>query len=193
MLQFLLREGSVKPAEITFLGNPNMIFFMKMPTGSIYINYCDDSNFKKVVEKLRSKYEPNFIPKIAEMAGDHRECEQIYDKFSEFRLPHSTHQYMPSDSLIDFINTKKVLHKQPYHRNYESVRASDSSEGGEQIEVTMTRKMQDALLISGSRNNISPCEIIRELVTFYLAIDMSKAFNQDIEPLIVKFNEYLRK
>lgn len=183
----------MKPAENSISGNSNMIFFMKMPTGSIYINYCDDQNINKVMNNFRSKYEPNFIPKIAEMSGTFRDCEEIYKKFSDYRISTKSHQYAPSNSLIDFINTKRVLHKQPYHASCESVRAFDSSDGTEHVEIMMTQNMQNALMLEGSSQSVSPCDLVREVMTFFLAIKIAKRFGEDIEPQIAKFNEYLRK
>jgi len=164
-----------------------------MPTGSIYVNYCEDENLNKTMDNFRHKYKPNFIPKIAEMEGGSREFNILCKKFSDFRVSTKTHQYAPADSLIDFINSQKTHKKQPYYPNYSSVRSFDSSDGFEHVEIQMTQNMQNALLLEGARQSVNPCDLVREVMMFYLAIRTAKAFGEDYELNIVKFNEYLRQ
>lgn len=163
--------------ESTGHSRGSVVYFLRMPMQDIYISSCQSMDkANDAIERLRKKYDPVFIPKIATISSGYK-SHNIYEMFSSSRIEDSN-QFQPSPELIEFIN---IHHDpSPWFRSlaspdkFEMIRASRP---GNILEVEISALDHNELIAEAHRQNVSPFEIVRELVHNYVLIRKAKRFD----------------
>lgn len=143
-----------------------MIYFLKMPTGSILIDHSLD--WHNSISEIRKEYHPLFIAKVAEMFGGQKEVDKLRGKFSHIKLPGGI-QFKPSPALVELINDQVLFSKLEYNEQWETVRLSRPPSPEDQIEIYIPKDLEESLLTEGAYIGESPTEIIREVLSIFMS------------------------
>jgi hypothetical protein len=170
-----------------------MIVFLRMPTKSITILSNDDSRFMDDVNKLRGLYDPIFIPIISYMNDAVHKPSDVESRFLHLRIDKSD-QYRPCDDLIDYINTYgRVQRPVPKVQFPNNCRLSIPPNLNEPVQLELTRSIQEQLILEGSHQGVSPCDLLREIADFFVKIRLIVRSNQDPTQITEQFVKYLHK
>lgn len=170
-----------------------MLYFLDMPTRSIYVGECESINNCESLNGLRNRYEPVFLPRICTVSNIN--IEKFNREFSYLKI--HEHQYKPGDPLIDFINKfhdeSSHFRNHPHIPNPLNVRASFPPDHLFKCDVAITEAAQQALLIEGVYSGISGTEIIREWIDLLIKCRKEVHAMRDPSHQIEKINEYALK
>jgi hypothetical protein len=173
----------------------HMVFFLRMPTGAIWIGGCgDDEDVNIKISKIRSDYEPAFLYKIATIADE--KLSRIRKTLASSRINGT--QYQPAPELLDFINERHdespYFRKLEYIDGFENILESkkDLTKHG-MIEISLPNHVKEFLTHDGMNQGVSPFDIIRELTDFYMKIRIAKRSGVDVQSQVETFVRYLTR
>ena len=172
-----------------------MITFMRTDTKSIIILYAQDkSSMISKMSNLRLEYEPHFISKIGEMQDAALfSYKKILADFKDLKMDEFD-QFKPGPRLIDYINTYAFKMKTlDYVPDFQEVEVLAPRNKPLKIDIKLTISMQEWLTMEGARQGVNSCDLVREILDFYVAVRKKVREGEDASEQIKKFNVYMTK
>lgn len=172
-----------------------MIYFLQMPMGSISIGHAKPEEVGTTIKKVRDRFAPLTVSKIATMPGNAHRFIKICKDFNSIKVGDDFNQFKPSLELVVFINDNHD--ESPFFRplvfdvTYDDVQASVP--GDSTLEVYIHPDMIDALIRESSRESMSPQEIVRKLLSCYLAARTAKRAGRGTGEALKEFDSFVGK